>query len=147
MSDLLLNKPANITVRNGQRLSVVTSDVYNIAERVREIDSRLRLVLHEGHEKPWVVTETAEDGVEYFVSRYEELGSHILEHLQYMRAVPFKDRFEKLAKEADAANDRIGHMSDERMEEFAHDFQKALVESNMVDPVWTRNYRKIPKRG
>jgi hypothetical protein len=146
MTELMLNKPENIHVKGGQRLVMVDSDVYNIAERLKEIDPHLKLVLHEGHEKPWVVVERGLNGVEYFVSRYEELGSHILEHLRYMRAVPLKDRVEKLAREADAANEKMGRWDEEKMDKFAHDFLKAAVESNMIDPKWTRNYA-LKKRG
>ncbi len=143
MSELILNKPTNVRLRDGDRLSVVSSDVYKIAERVKEIDPNLRIILHEGHEKPWVVTEIGRDGVEYFVSRYEELGAHILEHLQYMRAVPLEKRVERLAREADAENARMGQLSGERMEEFQYDFHKAMRDSNMIMPHWGKSFRPV----
>lgn len=146
MSDLILNKPANITLRDGQKLSVVSSDVYKIADRVKELDPNLRLILHEGHEKPWVVTEFGTDGVEYFVSRYEELGPHIIEHLKYMRSVPLEQRVAKLAQEADKANERLGHWDGDKFEEFSYDFHKAMREANMIMPHWGKSFRPVKKK-
>lgn len=146
MSELIVSTPENITLRRGQRLSVVTSDVYNIAQRVKELDPNLRIVLHEGHEKPWVIVEMGPDGVERFVSRYEELDSRIIDHLRYMLAVPLQQRVEKLAQEVDKSNEELGRLDGERMEKFQYDFHKALLESNMITPKWGRSYRP-KKRG
>lgn len=144
MSDLVTPRPSNLVMKDPVP---VESDVYNICNRIKELDSNLRVVLHEGHEKPWVVVERGPDNEERFVARYEELDARIIEHLRYIQAVPFEDRVRKLDKEVEEANARHGMMSDERFEEFAHDFHKALVESNLADPVWMKSYRNTNKKG
>lgn len=143
MSDMLIPRPANLTVHGDKALAPVDGDVFNICNRIKEIDSRLRIVLHEGHQKPWVVLEMCADGEERFVSRYEELDSRILTDLQRMLAVPFMERVEKLSREIDAKNAQHGRMTEEQIDQLAHAFRKAAVESNMIDPKWGRSYRKV----
>lgn len=131
---------------NRQNLTLVTSDVFNICERIKEIDKNLIVRLRDNHEKPWVVMELGADGEERYVAAYEELDQRILEDLRYMLAVPFEQRLAAEAKKADEHNARLGHMSDEKMDRLAWDFQKAMVESNMVNPKWSKNM-PLRKRG
>jgi hypothetical protein len=128
-----------------QTLSYVEHDVYNIAERIRQIDSNLRLVLHEGHERPWVVLEVGPDGQERFVSRYEELDARIIDHLLYMLKVPFEERLARLDREIEAANAGFGRMTEEQFERFARDFFDAGVKSNIINPKWGR-YPMSPRK-
>ena len=144
MTPLITPRPSNLV---STRQVPVESDVYNICMRVQELDPNLRIVLHENHPKPWVVMERGPDGEERFVSRYEELDARIIENLRYMQAVPLEKRIDELQRQADAENAKHGMMSEERFEKFAYDFQKALVDSNMSNPVWGRSYRNTNKKG
>lgn len=127
-------------------MSVVDSDVFNIAERVRELDPSLRVVLHENHERPWVVVERCADGEERFVARYAELDARVVDDLRYMLAVPFDQRLAKVAREAEESNERLGRMTDEQFDRFAWDFKRSLYEANMADFKWGRSYRpKVTK--
>lgn len=128
-------------------MTMVESDVYDICNRIKEIDPNLSVALHEGHAQPWVVMERGPDGEDRFVSRYAELDSRILDNLRYMLAVPFEKRVEVLQKQVEENNAKIGHMNEEQMDRFAHQFRDALVKSNMADPVWSRSYRNVKKKG
>lgn len=131
-------KPVNLNFGDA-RLKYVESDLYGIAERIKELDPSLSVVLHEGHSKPWVVVERGSDGDERFVARYEELDSRVLDHLRYIAAVPFEKRIEKLQREANAENKNHGRMTEEQFDRFARDFYDAGKKSGIIDPVWSKN--------
>lgn len=126
------------------KLKMVEHDVYNICGRVKEIDPRLYIVLQEGHEKPWVVMERVEDRVE-MVSRYERLDASILDDLRRMLSIPFEHRMKELFKQVDAENKRAENAwkESETHERFMWDFRRALEESNIATPMWTRSFRNI----
>ena len=130
---LTVPMPHTIRVPHGAKVpKMVEHDVYNIAQRIKEIDSRLFLMLFEGAKKPWVIYEDTETGPQV-VQRYEELTPQILDDLRYMQAVPFTERVKKLSDEIDRENERLGKMDPETFERFAYDFRKAMVYANMID--------------
>lgn len=125
---------------------MVTSDLYHIAERIKEVDPNLSLVFQKGHERPWVVMEAGRDGVERFVSRYSRADATILENLRYMLNVPFEKRIAELEKKIEAENRAKEQFPEDKFEEFAYDMHKAMVESNMISPKWGRSYRPKVKK-
>jgi hypothetical protein len=141
MSDLMLPMPSNVVTRN--RMAVVDSDLFNIAQRVREVDPNLVLLLDERNEKPWVVMERGADGVERFVKRYSELDNRIVEDLKYMLAVPLNERMERVNREIEQADAERQGLKGEKFEQFAHDFMEAGKKSGIIDPNWSRSYRKV----
>jgi hypothetical protein len=125
---------------------MVTSDLYDVAKRIKEIDPALILKLDEGHKKPWIVMEVR-NGREMLVKRYEELSPAILDDLRYMASVPFMERYEKLVKEIDEDNAKGDTgMTDEKFERFAYDFHKAAVSSGLVHSPYHTSYRKVVRR-
>lgn len=140
-----LGRPENMKIAgvDPNTLSVVESDVFDICNRIKEIDPHLFIVLHKGHEKPWVVCEQCLDGVERMVKRYEELTPQVLEDLRYMMAVPYEQREREAQAQIDKENAARENawMESEKHERFMWDFRKALEESNMADFKWHRSYR------
>jgi hypothetical protein len=124
-------------------VEMVSSDLYGIAQRIKEIDRNLTLVFHKGHKRPWVVMELCADGEERFVSRYEKADARILDDLRRMLAIPYMQRLDALEDRIAAENAAKEFMSGETFERFAYDFHKAAVESNMIAPKWGRSYRKV----
>jgi hypothetical protein len=61
-----------------------------------------------------------------------------------MLATPYHDRLEKLERQIEAENRAKEQMDPEKFEQFAFDFHKAMVDSNMIAPKWGRSYRKVP---
>lgn len=85
----------------------VDGDVYNISERIAEIDPSLYIDPLDPPvtigDKTWnfAITELCADGVERLVFRTEQLDARILEHVRYLLHVPFAVRFaEAEAREA-----------------------------------------------
>lgn len=125
--------------------TMVTSDLYNISQRIKEVDPNLSLVFQKGHDRPWVVMEQGRDGVERFVSRYKRADASILDNLRYMLAVPYDQRLAALEKQIDAENRQREQFPEDKFEEFAYDMHKAMVDSNMIAPKWGRSYRKVSR--
>ena len=124
---------------NRVKPKLVESDVYDMCNRIKEVDPNLYVVLHEGHEQPFVIMENCIDGECRLVRRYAELHPGILDDLRYMLHVPFQKRLELLDKEIEASNSRIGHMSPERMERFAWEFKDSLQKSNFTQAPKPKN--------
>lgn len=141
MSDVHVPFPHGTIRTNRKPPVMVTSDLYNVAQRIKEIDPALVLKLDEGHPKPWIVYEVR-DGAEHLVKRYEDLTPAILEDLRYMASVPFMERYEKLVKEIDADNAKSDTgMSEEQFERFAYDFRRALVDNGLSHSPYHTSYR------
>lgn len=136
--------PDNLRAKKHQ---YVTSDVYGICDRIKQIDRSLFVVLQEEHAKPWVIVEHCADGIERFVKRYEHLDASILEDLRYMLAIPFDKRVERISKEAEAENDRLTAIDEEKHERFLWDWKDSAVRSNIMDPMWFSSYRKVNAKG
>lgn len=138
-------RPENMRIAgvDPHKLTVVEGDVFDMANRIKEIDPNLYIVLHDGHAEPWVVMELCLDGWERMVARYAELGPHILEDLRRMIAIPYDERERELQKKIDKENEARENawMESEAHDRMTWDFRKALEDSNMADFKWFRSFR------
>lgn len=99
--------PTNIRLPEGSRATHVESDLYNIAERLREIDPNYRLTLleHADGRAVWSVNELTRDGKEALIFRVgpgceiDELDARVISKVQYLRAVPVHERLAKIERE------------------------------------------------
>lgn len=107
MGGIILPRPDSVRGRFG---SYVTSDVYRIAERIREeVDGGDRLHIEsidppihwQGREYNFAVVEDTDVGSR-LVMRVKELDARIITALQRMIRIPFSERFEQAEKLADA---------------------------------------------
>ena len=123
----------------------ITSDVYHICERLREIDPSLYVYPLDPPvgDKHFSIVEKCRDGVERLVFRAPALDGRIIEHVEYLLHVPFERRF----KEAEALADKLdAEAREQEMNEF--------VEAQ-AGPMWTELERcgfiqrgvSYPKRG
>jgi hypothetical protein len=137
-------RPENLRMKGATHVS---SDLYDICNRIREVDPSLFIVYHPDHQThPYVVMEHCRDGEDRIVKRYATLDARVLEDLRYMLAVPFDERWKRIAAEVDAANEKIGKMDEEKMDRFMWEFDRAARRSNMYDPVWLKNMPLTGKR-
>lgn len=131
---------------NTQAVSIVDSDLYNIAARVKEIDPSLVIVFHEGHPQPFTIMENCADGVTRFVARYAELDQRILDDLRYMLRVPFDERLKKVEREIDAKNAALEAIDEETLDWLASEMRRDLVRTGFSTPIGSTNYPlKKPK--
>lgn len=139
----VIGKPSNFESRGYVRM---TSDVFNICERVAELDPNLRVLYNESNpEKPWVVTEIARDGEERFVAQYEALDARIIDDLQYMLRVPFLDRLKAQDAREEARKGKLSIEEEDQFEAIADRFEFTLRKAGARDGSGP-NYRPV-KRG
>ena len=112
--------------------AVVGSDLYGIAERVKELDPNLMIVFHEDREEPFTVMENCKDGVIRFVARYKELDYRIIDDLRYMLNVPFEERLKKVEREIDRANTDLEKPDDEVLEWLASEMRRDMKKYGIV---------------
>jgi hypothetical protein len=87
----------------------LTGDMFNICERIKEINPNLYIwpleppVQLGDRTFNYSIAEVCLDRVERLVMRVEHLDARILEHMQYLLKVPFEQRF----AEAEALTDKF----------------------------------------
>lgn len=115
---ILPGVPANVRPGGDYRVEGVTNDVYNIAQRLKELDTPYPLALNVIEDKTtgqvaYTVVELGSNG-ERVVFRTHRLDARVIEHVQYLVKVPFHERFKK-AEELQAKWDAEEH--DNEMDE------------------------------
>lgn len=102
--ELMTPRPDNVRGRFGQW---VTSDVFHIADRLKELDPHLMVsaldppVVWAGKTYHFTISEMCRDGVERFVTRAQALDGRVVTSCERMLRVPFEHRFAEAEKEAD----------------------------------------------
>lgn len=135
--------PSNLRIDmsgNRRGIMVVDSDLYKIADRIKEIDPRLMIVYHDGHPEPFTIMEQCEDGVTRFVARYAELDQRILEDLRYMLHVPFEKRLAIVEREIDEKNAALEAIDEETLDWIATEMRRDLVRTGFSDPIGFKNF-------
>lgn len=101
MTDLLLPRPDNVRGRFG---TYVTSDVFHISDRLKEVDkslyaSTLDPPIHwQGLTYNFAISEICADRQERLVMRVEALDGRVIERVERMLKIPFEQRFAELEK-------------------------------------------------
>lgn len=95
MSSLIAaGKPLNLR----SEATMVESDVYDICNRVREIDPDLTIHVNpDGHRFKFSVQHVDKVGNEYFVCGADELDARLVDRIQYMLHVPFEKRYAEVS--------------------------------------------------
>ena len=131
-------RPANLVVSPGCRPRVLTSDIYDICQRVRELDPSLYIVeLDADDPRPYryVIMERCRDGVDRIALRVREgeLDGRVIEKLRYQLAVPLSERVRRLEREGEAWEraEREKRL-DQLVDSLAPRFQKLLHDCNFV---------------
>ena len=150
MSDLTYPRPENVRGKFGRW---VTADVFHIAERIREIEQGNRLYI-QAFDKPqrlpdgqvwnFIVVEVDEGGAEHWVTPARELDSRLIEHVQYLLRVPFKQRYEEAERLiAKREQEEMDRQLDEALEGWGWDMRRQLEHDGFIE----HRGRSFPKRG
>ena len=147
---IVTEMPSNLRLDmsgNRQKVMMVDSDLYNVAERIKEIDPNLYVVFHEDHPQPFTVMENCHDGVSRFVSRYEELDQRILDDLRYMLSVPFDQRMKTAQARIDKANADLEKPDEEILDWLTTEMRRELVKSGLSTPIGFTSYALKKRKG
>jgi hypothetical protein len=131
--------------RSEHRGQFVESDVYNICNRIQEVDRSLYVYDFGRDAKPrYSVCEMCKDGVERLVYRPHELDGRVVEHVQYLLHVPFDTRFAQAeALEAKRAEEQKQYELDKLTNDVGLPMLKQLEHDGFIE---TRG-RSYAKRG
>lgn len=99
--------PTNFRLPRGSRADYVTSDVYDICNRLKAIDPRLSVIQlsHVDGRKAYAISDQGPDGVERLVFRVgpgceiDELDARVITKIEWIRRIDVKDRQAQLEKE------------------------------------------------
>lgn len=100
---LIPGVPANVRPGGRFKVTEVTNDLYNIAERIKEISPRLFINITEDQgtgSKAYTIVEETPTGSQV-VFRCNVLDARVLEHVQYLIKVPFAQRFAEAERRAE----------------------------------------------
>jgi hypothetical protein len=128
--------PSNLHLRPSVKTQYVDGDMFDICERLAEIDPRLYIVqLHEDDEANYMIMEHCSDGVQRAVipRGVKELDARVLEQVQYMLHVPFEHRLaaaEAQVEKADA--DHHEAVLDEMYDKMGGEFRRQLEHDGFI---------------
>lgn len=122
---------------------MVEGDVYNICERIREIDPRLFIVQLESEDRcAYAIMEHCEDGVDRLVYKAFELDQRILAKMEYIRKVPFEQRFAAIEAEIEKEEaEQKERESEELFQKLGLPMQHQFAHDGFTDP-WGASYAK-----
>lgn len=141
MSLIAAGAPSNLRSTFGQ---LVESDVFDICDRIKEIDTRLAIyVMPEASSKHFSIVELCADGVERFVFNTDELDARVPEKLRYLLHVPFHERLDAAERlEAKAEEDERARKLDEMYEQMGEPMWRDLEQCGFI-----QRPRSFAKRG
>ena len=128
----------------------LTGDMFNICERIKEIDANLYIyqldppVQLGDRTLNYSIAEVCQDRVERLVMRVEKLDARIIEHMQYLLRVPFEQRF----AEAERLTDKFeaDHKENE-LDKLYENLGAPMFRQLEHDGFITHRGRSFPKRG
>ena len=86
-------RPTNLHLSPELSAVEIESDLYNICERVKEVDPNLYIIdLQKGASHTWGIMESCKDGVERLVFKTNDLDGRVIQKLQRLVAVPLSER-------------------------------------------------------
>lgn len=133
-ADMLLHCPTNLSLPPGTGVAYVDSDVFDICNRVKEVDPNLKVVVYEGQEDKYThgIVEDTRDGIKLVFKigpaskETPELDGRVIRKLVRLQSVPLNERLKLIEKE-EAAYER----------EWKENQLDELYE-NLGRPMWTQ---------
>lgn len=129
--------PANLHLRPSVKARYISEDMFDICERLAEIDPRLYIVeLTEDDEANYMIMEHCADGVVRAVipKPVKELDARVLERVRYLLHVPFEKRLADVEAENEAY-EKAHHENEleEMYEKMGHAFRRQLWHDGFID--------------
>ena len=129
--------PSNLHLRPSVKARYIDSDMFDICERLAEIDPRLYIVeLTEEDEANYMVMEHCADGVVRAVTPQpvKELDARVLERIRYLMHVPFEHRYAAAERENEKYEQDCHEAELERIyEQMGHVFRRQLWHDGFID--------------
>lgn len=126
--------PSNIILPEGSKAQFVESDLYDICERIRELDENLRVVVleHVDGRAVFAITEIDRQGNVNLVMRIgpgckiDALDGRVIDHLNWIRAIPADVRAAQIEKEIAAER---AYADEQKAEKLYEDMGQTLYDN------------------
>jgi len=128
--------PSNLVLAEGVSAAMVEGDVYNICERIKEVDPSLFIIQLENDAKgcAYAIMERCEDGMDRLVYKTQELDQRIIEKCQYMKRVPFEHRAQMIMEQVDREEEeRREKESEELYEKLGAPMRREFARTGFID--------------
>ena len=138
--------PANLRLDGRFKATMVTSDVYNICERLRELNARLFVHYLEDTmtgEGAYCIMELTTEG-EKLVFKVRELDARVVEEVRYLLHVPFAERFAASQRLLDK---REAEQKEEELDQLYEDLGRQMWYQFEHDGFIEHRGTSYPKRG
>lgn len=150
---IMSGQPSNVFLPNGSRAAHVTADLYGIADRIRELDPRLRIDLleHVNGTASWGISEETPAGIDLVMlvgpgNKFDALDGRVVRHLQWLMSVSPQQRARELIREIDAANAAAVEASREKLyETMAPVIYRGLHEGGFIQTPRPESFNKLNK--
>jgi hypothetical protein len=146
MTDIAYPRPENLRGRFGRW---VTADVFNIAKRIREVDGGDRLFIQhldppvtyiDGDTRHFAIIEYVPHGKppEQLVTTVSALDSRVIDHMEFLRRVPFEKRFAEAERlEAKRAEEDKERQLNEAIDGWGWEFRNQLKRNGFIHSTGT----------
>lgn len=138
--------PNNLHFGVDVRATIVDGDLYNICERIKEVDPRLFIVVLDkksDDDYSFAIMEHCDDGWDRLVWRVKELDQRVLTKAERLRKIPFERRMEEAeAMEARMKAEDEADAFNELYERLGAPMRRELANTGFIDPI---NYTSVPK--
>lgn len=150
---IMSGKRSNVFLPDGSRATHITSDLYGIAERLKQLDPELRvdLIEHVNGEAVWAINHDDGNVIEHFFNvgpgnQIDALDARVIEHVQWcMRYTP-AERVKMLCAEIDRNNVAAVEASREKLyEKMAPAIYRGLHEGAFLDTPRSESFNKRNK--
>ena len=139
--------PNNLHFGVDVRATIVDGDLYDICERIKEVDPRLFIVVLDtksDEDYSFAIMEHCDDGWDRLVWRVKELDQRVLTKAERLRAIPFEHRLEEAeAMEARMKAEDEAVAFDELYENLGAPMRREFAKTGFIDPRKTTSYPKV----
>lgn len=147
--DVPISAVSNLHLARGVTATTfVEGDLYNICERIKEVDPSLYVVqLSDDARCSFAIMEDCEDGNQRLVCKCKELDQRIIDKMLYLKSVPFEKRFAEIEAEIEKEEEeREQYESDKLYETMGAPMLRELERTGFITRKSSPSYALPNKR-
>lgn len=127
--------PNNLHFGPNVKATLVEQDVYNICERLQEVDPALFIIaVEDDKDCAFVIMEHCADGTDRLVWKAKELDPRVVEKAERLRSIPFEHRFKAIEEQIDKDEAEQRELEHEELyEKLGAPMLRELERTNFID--------------
>lgn len=140
--------PNNLHFAEDVKATIIEADLYNICERLREVDPSLFIILLEdGNDHRFTIMEKCDDGWDRLVWSVDALDARVIDKARYLKSVPFEHRVDEAEKvEARMIAEKEAEAFEEFYDKLGGPMKRQFAHDGFIDPINSTSYPIVSKR-